>query len=147
MPISQSMKAISFSNPILSHCRRHHQRQRYSQALVLNRRTKSFVVNARRGTNDGGNIVDENMIVLRMRIREVEMNSMPPTRLENWMEWEKKYYEQYIRDVCEAMMMLQMCLMNNRPSVVMGTLTLLMLTITISASIGIYNFTSLVWSL
>lgn len=82
--------------------------------------------------------MDENMIVLRMRIK-VETGGLPPTRSENWMEWEKKYYEHYIEDVCEIMRMLQMCLMNNRPSLVLGTLALLMLTCVLLASIGIYN--------
>ncbi|KAI3785224.1 hypothetical protein L1987_44339 [Smallanthus sonchifolius] len=127
------MKAIPFSNPVFSGCRRRHHSQ-----------TKSFVVNARRGANDRRNIVDENMIVLRMRIKEVEMDGLPPARSENWMEWEKKYYEHYIGDVCEVMRMVQMCLMNNRPSLVLGTLALLMLIMTLSVSDVIYDFISLV---
>ncbi|KAI3726432.1 hypothetical protein L1987_66229 [Smallanthus sonchifolius] len=130
------MKAIPVSNPIFSGCRLRHNR-RYSQ-------TKSFVVNARRGANNRRNIVDENMIVLRMRIREMEMDGLPPARSENWMEWEKNYYEHYIGDVCEAMRMVQMCLMNNRTSLVLGILTVLMLIVTLSVSDVIYDFISLV---
>ncbi|KAK1422108.1 hypothetical protein QVD17_24994 [Tagetes erecta] len=109
---------------------------------IFSRTVKSYVVSARRGSNDRGNIVDENMIVLRMRIKDVEMEEMGgllPAVSENWMEWEKMYYADYIRDVCEAMMGLQMCLMNARPSFALGTLILLMLSVPISTSVLIYN--------
>ncbi|XP_076894010.1 uncharacterized protein LOC143546175 [Bidens hawaiensis] len=131
------MKPISWSNPILSSPIHHHHRHcRRLQTIVFSRITaKSYG-----GTNDGGNVVDENMIVLRMRIQEAEMGGLPPVISENWMEWEKKYYEDYVRDVCEAMRMLQMCLMNTRPSLALGTLALLMLSVPLSASIVIYNF-------
>ncbi|KAJ0733133.1 hypothetical protein HanPI659440_Chr11g0405001 [Helianthus annuus] len=84
------------------------------------------------------------MIVLRMRIKELEIEErggLGP-QADKWMEWEKKCYGSYIRDVCEATMMLQMCLMNTRPSLALGTLTLLMLSVPLSTSVVIYNFIS-----
>ncbi|KAJ0954445.1 hypothetical protein HanRHA438_Chr00c17g0851511 [Helianthus annuus] len=112
------MKAISLPNQIFSGTNNH----RRSQTAVFGWAAKSYVVKARRGTDDGGNLVDENMIVLRMRIKELEIEErggLGP-QADKWMEWEKKYYGSYIRDVCEAMMMLQMCLMNTRPSLALG---------------------------
>nr|GEX02970.1 reverse transcriptase domain-containing protein [Tanacetum cinerariifolium] len=43
-------------------------------------RAKALVVNAGRGANDKGKLVDENMIVLRMRIKELEMEEMGDVR-------------------------------------------------------------------
>jgi hypothetical protein len=137
------METISFSNSIFFGRRLHHHHNHCAQNAIFSRRTKLFVVNAERGANDKGKLVDENMIVLRMRIKEVEMEEMdglPPTISENWMEWEKKYYPEYNKDICEAMGMLQMYLMNTRPSLALGTLALLMLSVSLSASIVIYNF-------
>ncbi|GKC71393.1 hypothetical protein Tco_1117276 [Tanacetum coccineum] len=140
------METISFPNTIFSGRRLHHHNH-CAQNAMLCRRTKLFVVNAERGANDKGKLVDDNMIVLRMRIKEVEMEEMdglPPTISENWMKWEKEYYEDYNKDVCEAMGMLQMYLMNTRPSLVLGTLALLMLSVSLSTSVVIYSFTKLV---
>ncbi|KAK2652377.1 hypothetical protein Ddye_012233 [Dipteronia dyeriana] len=74
-------------------------------------------------------IVNENMIVLRMRIREnkmLETRNEPPS---NWMEWEKKYYANngYDEDVCEALGFLQNYLMNMRPSLALGSIALVAL--------------------
>ncbi|KAL5745097.1 hypothetical protein ACOSP7_026243 [Xanthoceras sorbifolium] len=74
-----------------------------------------------------GRTVDEDMIVLRMRIREqkmLEMRSEPPP---NWMEWEKKYYANngYGEDICEALGFLQNYLMNMRPAFALGLIALI----------------------
>ncbi|KAI3768161.1 hypothetical protein L2E82_18614 [Cichorium intybus] len=141
------MKAISFPNPIFSGPRCHHL---CFKTTALHYQTKSFVVGAGRGTDGKRSIVDENMIVLRMRIHEVEMGEMeglPPEMSRNWMEWEKNYYEHYNRDVCEAMKVIQMCLMNTRPSLALGALTLLMLSVPLSTGVVIYNFISMVKSI
>ncbi|KAI3669672.1 hypothetical protein L6452_41002 [Arctium lappa] len=138
------MKAISFSNPIFSGSGRHH--HRCSRATVLRHRTESFIASAKRGKHDKGNVVDENMIVLRMRIKDLEMEEMgglPLAVPENWMEWEKRYVR-YNEDVCEAMGMLQMLLMNTRPSLVLGTLALLMLSVPLSTGVVVYHFIRLV---
>ncbi|KVH92396.1 hypothetical protein Ccrd_005589 [Cynara cardunculus var. scolymus] len=136
------MKAISFSNPIFSGCRRHH--HRCSRATVFRHGTESFIVNARRRNNDKKNVVDENMIVLRMRIKEVEieeMGGLPLAAPENWMKWEKQY-ERYNEDVCEAIGKLQTWLMNTRPSLVLGVLILLMMSVFLSTGVVVYHFIS-----
>ncbi|KAK3218353.1 hypothetical protein Dsin_012323 [Dipteronia sinensis] len=84
-----------------------------------------------------GRVVDENMIVLRMRIRE---NKMLETRNEtpsNWMEWEKKYYANcgYNEDVCEASGFLQNYWMNKRPALVLGLITLVTLSLVLSTGV------------
>ncbi|KAL4582466.1 hypothetical protein LXL04_007016 [Taraxacum kok-saghyz] len=138
------MKASYFSNSIFSYPCCHHLKCPWTTNLHY--RAESFVVSAKRGSDGRKNIVDENMIVLRMRIREVEMEEIGdlPQTSQNWMGWEKRYYEQYNEDICEAMKVLQMCLMNTRPSLVLGVLILLMLSVTLSSGVVIYTFVSLV---
>ena len=66
-----------------------------------------------------GKLVDEDMIVLRMRIHEIKMSekSQAEVAASDWMEWEKKYYgEDYDSDICEAVGLLQSRLMDTRPS-------------------------------
>ncbi|KAE8731553.1 hypothetical protein F3Y22_tig00002799pilonHSYRG00158 [Hibiscus syriacus] len=73
----------------------------------------------------GGQLVDENLIVLRKRIHDmkiVERNYEPPS---DWMEWEKPYYTSYNECVCRIMGLLQSCLMNTKPSSALGILALL----------------------
>ncbi|XP_008811982.2 uncharacterized protein LOC103722990 [Phoenix dactylifera] len=81
------------------------------------------------GWDSGGGLVDENMLVLRRRIHEMRMaekDHLPPS---DWMEWEKRYYASYGSDVCEALGLLQTFLMNTRPSLAVGMLVLLALSV------------------
>ncbi|CAI9756019.1 unnamed protein product [Fraxinus pennsylvanica] len=74
-----------------------------------------------------GRLVDENMILLRMRIHDQKMaeeNHSPPA---NWMEWEKKWYVNYHSDVFEAVGLLQNLLMDSRPGLVLGVVSLMIL--------------------
>ncbi|CAN4083148.1 unnamed protein product [Withania somnifera] len=94
------------------------------------------VVNARFDQhNRGGSskIVDENMIVLRMRIKEMKVletgKSGAPS---NWMGWEKEYFEHYNEDVYEAIGLLQMYLMETRPALALGMLGLICLSVPFS---------------
>ena len=76
-----------------------------------------------------GRIVDENMIVLRKRIHEmkvIERNYEPP---KEWMQWEKQIYAQYDEYICTILGMVQIQLMDTRPSVALGALTLLTLSL------------------
>lgn len=87
--------------------------------------------------NDQGSLVDDNMIVLRVRMREMKMMEefdYPPS---HWMEWEKQYYahHNYNTDVCEAVGLLQNFLMNIRPSVALGILALLFMCVLISTGV------------
>lgn len=94
------------------------------------------VVNARFDRHNRGgskNIVDENMIVLRMRIKDMKLleagQSGPPS---NWMGWEKKYFAHYNEDVCEVIGLLQMYLMETRPALALGMLALICLSVPFS---------------
>ncbi|XP_058082533.1 uncharacterized protein LOC131230651 [Magnolia sinica] len=88
----------------------------------------------------GGRSVDEDMIVLRQRIHDMkmaEMNNEPPL---HWMEWEKRYYTCYDSDVCEAVGLLQTVLMNTRPSLAIGTMALVALSVPTSTVMIIFYF-------
>jgi len=77
-------------------------------------------------------MVDENMILLRMRIREIEMIELKGKASSDWSEWEKKHFQNYDSDVCEAVGVLQRVLMNTRPSLALATFALLTLTMSMS---------------
>ncbi|GKC89953.1 hypothetical protein Tco_1150602 [Tanacetum coccineum] len=77
-----------------------------------------------------GKMVDENMIVLRERIRKMEEieydggdNGLP----NNWMEWEKTYVfsGSYHANVYDVIAFLQRLLMETRPSVALGMVAVL----------------------
>ncbi|KAI3889781.1 hypothetical protein MKX03_033819 [Papaver bracteatum] len=89
----------------------------------------------------GGRLVDENMIVLRKRIHEtkmIERNYEPPS---DWMDWEKKYYTSYDVSICSVVGVLQAKLMNMRPSVALGTIAIVTLSVPVStAMIGFHLF-------
>ncbi|CAA2934669.1 Mediator of RNA polymerase II transcription subunit 18 [Olea europaea subsp. europaea] len=107
------------------------------QKPALNRREKNcspvFAVRKDAGHDKGhqrGRLIDENMIVLRMRIHQMKMaeeNQAPPLPPENWMEWEKKWYVNYDSDVFEAVGLLQNLLMDSRPSLVLGMVAVMIL--------------------
>ncbi|GFS36890.1 hypothetical protein Acr_00g0048550 [Actinidia rufa] len=86
----------------------------------------------------GSRVVDENMIILRMRIRQAEVSEGRHEVLSNWMEWEKKYYAQYYNeDVCEGVGLLQSFLMNTRPCLALGMGAILALSVPISSFVVI----------
>lgn len=83
------------------------------------------------------------MIVLRMRIRGVKMlenghdgRDQPPSE---WMEWEKQYFVHYNEDVLEGIGLLQNYLMNIRPSLALGLVTLFILSVPISSALVIFH--------
>ncbi|KAK4263896.1 hypothetical protein QN277_029251 [Acacia crassicarpa] len=109
----------------------------------LGRRKASVVVAAWRreaaDQNFGGSTVDENMIVLRKRIHEMKMiekNYEPPA---DWMDWEKRYYTSYDSMICEALGVLQTQLMNTRPSLALGMIALLALSVPTSSAFLLYH--------
>nr|XP_027078711.1 uncharacterized protein LOC113701982 [Coffea arabica] len=110
--------------------------------------TRNVVVKARKDDHHahyGGKLVDENMIVLRMRIKKMKTlesgHDQPPS---NWMGWEKKYFaSHYNEDVLEAVGVLQSCLMNARPSMALGMLAILALSLPISTYVLLVNFVEL----
>ncbi|KAI4346955.1 hypothetical protein L6164_007814 [Bauhinia variegata] len=80
-----------------------------------------------------GRSVDESMIVLRLRIREMKMMEMNQELPSDWMKWEKQYFAHYHEDVFEAVGLLQSYLMSVRPSVAFGMVALLALSVPMSS--------------
>ncbi|KAF8390036.1 hypothetical protein HHK36_024557 [Tetracentron sinense] len=115
----------------------------HPKTAIQHRRGKSTRVFAARkdsyDRNYGGKLVEENMIVLRKRIHEmkmIEMNDEPPS---DWMAWEKRYYANYDSDICEAMGLLQSLLMNTRPSLALGMVALITLSVPASTVMVLFN--------
>ncbi|CAN6451956.1 unnamed protein product [Victoria cruziana] len=101
---------------------------------------------SRRDSDDrmfGSRMVDENMIVLRKRIREMKMAERNYEAPPHWMEWEKRYYANYDSDVCEAVGELQRFLMGTRPGVALGLLLLLGFSVPTSVLLLVLNFVEL----
>lgn len=88
-----------------------------------------------------GRSVDESMIVLRLRIKKMKMLERNDKEApSNWMEWEKQYYaHNYDEDVCEAIGLLQSYLMSLRPSVALGMLALVAMSVLISSGVGLFH--------
>ncbi|KAG6720449.1 hypothetical protein I3842_03G062300 [Carya illinoinensis] len=96
---------------------------------------RSIVAAASRGDH-WGRLVDENMIALRLRIREMkisETNYEPPL---NWMEWEKQYFLRCNEDISEALVLLQNYLMNTRPGLAFGMVALVFFSVLISYGVA-----------
>ncbi|KAL5743394.1 hypothetical protein ACOSQ2_026510 [Xanthoceras sorbifolium] len=90
----------------------------------------------------GGRLVDENMIVLRMRIRETKMlETRSELSTPNWMEWEKKYYanDGYDQDVLEAIGFLQNRMMNMRPGLALGLIAIVALSLVMSTGVVLFH--------
>ena len=93
--------------------------------------------------NFGGRLVDESMIVLRKRIHEmnmIERNYEPPS---DWMDWEKRYYTSYDSMICEAMGVLQTQLMNTRPSLALGVMALVAMSVPTSTALVLFHLVEL----
>ncbi|MQL89955.1 hypothetical protein Taro_022538 [Colocasia esculenta] len=112
------------------HCRR-----RPSRAVTM-----CFGGWNRPGRDFGGELVDENMAVLRKRIHDVRMTEKgdggPPA---HWMEWEKRHHGCYTAVACNAVAMLQGLLLNTRPSVALGVAALLAMSVPTSAIMVVLN--------
>ncbi|KAG7970367.1 hypothetical protein I3843_07G080700 [Carya illinoinensis] len=104
--LSSASAALLSWRPIMSlpspNCRRKH----------VGRTVKAG--RSERNGHYGGRLVDKNMIVLRMLIREMKTSEIsqaePPS---NWTEWEKQYYTHYDEDVCEVIGQLQSYFVKN----------------------------------
>lgn len=93
--------------------------------------------------NFGGRLVDESMIVLRKRIHEmnmIEKNYEPPS---DWMDWEKRYYTSYDSIICEAMGFLQTQLMNTRPSLALGIIAFVAISVPTSTAMLFFHLVEL----
>ncbi|KAI3733872.1 hypothetical protein L6452_13330 [Arctium lappa] len=84
-----------------------------------------------------GKMVDENMIVLRERIRKMKAEMDGDDWLpDDWMGWEKRYTYSggYYSDVYEMIALLQRFLMESRPSVGLGLVAVLAISGSTSAA-------------
>jgi hypothetical protein len=102
------------------------------------KKTKYFtpIMASKKGSADpnfGGRLVDENMIILRKRIHEMNMIEKNYEVPSNWMDWEKSYYANYDSIICEAMGILQTQLMNTRPSVALGAMAFVAISVPTSS--------------
>ncbi|XVF71493.1 hypothetical protein PTKIN_Ptkin12aG0041900 [Pterospermum kingtungense] len=106
------------------------------------RRSCSFITASSRGNNGPdyvGKLVDESMIVLRMRIKDMKILEKSVEVPSTWMEWEKQYFVHYNADVCEAVRLLQNFLMNIRPSLGVGMAALVLLSLPISTGVTLFH--------
>ncbi|KAF8376800.1 hypothetical protein HHK36_031528 [Tetracentron sinense] len=110
-----------------------HQHRRGMSSRVFVARKDSY------DRNYGGKLVDENMIVLRKRIHEMKMIERNDEAPLDWMEWEKQYYTNYDSDICEAMGLLQSLLMNTRPSLALGMVALITLSVPASMVMVLFD--------
>ncbi|XP_010243785.1 PREDICTED: uncharacterized protein LOC104587761 [Nelumbo nucifera] len=133
------METISLPSPVLHPLKPFPAKPRYRKTgTVEHEKKKKKPIKVLAGKRDAynreynGRLVDENMIVLRKRILEIKMVEQKHEPPSDWMEWEKRYYADYNSDICEAMGLLQTKLMNTRPSLALGTMGLLILSVPIS---------------
>ncbi|KAL6539036.1 hypothetical protein OROMI_025362 [Orobanche minor] len=91
-----------------------------------------------------GRRVDESMIVLRMRIHEMKMgeNNYEPPR--EWMDWERRIYTNYDSMICDGMGHLQSYMMETRPSLALGMIALIALSVPILAAVVMSNLLELI---
>ncbi|KAL6573809.1 hypothetical protein OROHE_002268 [Orobanche hederae] len=91
-----------------------------------------------------GRRVDESMIVLRMRIHEMKMgeNNYEPPR--EWMDWERRIYTNYDSMICDGMGHLQSYMMETRPSLALGMIALIALSVPISTAVVMSNLLELI---
>ncbi|XP_023553368.1 uncharacterized protein LOC111810800 [Cucurbita pepo subsp. pepo] len=87
-----------------------------------------------------GKLVDESMIVLRKRIHEIKTAEQTHDPPRDWFDWEKRCYSNYDSNICEALGYLQSHLMNTRPSVALGMLALLTLSVPVSSAVLLHRF-------
>ncbi|KAK3012446.1 hypothetical protein RJ639_010369 [Escallonia herrerae] len=126
------MEATSLCSPILPPPAVSTQPQK-RRFPCLKRHNAKVVASGRESYYGGRSIVDESMIVLRKRIHEMklmERNYEPPR---DWMEWEKQYFACYDENICGLVGLLQLALMNTRPSFALGMLALI--TMSVPASV------------
>lgn len=94
--------------------------------------------NKNNGPDYVGKLIDKNMIVLRMRIKETKISEGFELPSE-WMEWEKQHYLHYNEDVCEAMGFLQNLLVNVRPSLGIAMVVLVLLSLPIATGVTLFH--------
>ncbi|KAJ3694394.1 hypothetical protein LUZ60_009874 [Juncus effusus] len=90
--------------------------------------------------------IDESMLLLRKRIHDTKLAERNYEAPSDWSEWEKKYYIKYGLDVCELMGFLQAFFINTRPSLGLGLMGLLLISVPMS-TVMVFNFMTHAWNL
>ncbi|OIT00910.1 PREDICTED: uncharacterized protein LOC109230168 [Nicotiana attenuata] len=88
-------------------------------------------------------VVNENMIVLRKRIHEMKMIERNYEPSAEWTNWEKSLYANYDSNICEAMGFLQSELMDTRPSLALGMVALIALSVPTSTAVVLFHLVEL----
>ncbi|KAJ4770325.1 mediator of RNA polymerase II transcription subunit [Rhynchospora pubera] len=103
----------------------------FPKQLDVRRSGSVVMVGSRDGWDLDSDRVDEDMIILRKRIHEIRITEESISEPSGWMEWEKEYYmtAAYASDVYELVGLLQRFLMNTRPSLAIGTVLLVLLSV------------------
>ena len=121
--------------------------------MITPRRRRSLRVCASSSNKDSydGKQVDESMIVLRLRIRDIEMKKMKEEEeIEeggHWwriMDWERRYWRNnYASDIYHVVGLFQTLLMETRPCVAFGILLVLFFTLSFSMSFSFLHLVDL----
>ncbi|XAR52489.1 hypothetical protein NMG60_11020605 [Bertholletia excelsa] len=94
------------------------------------RRVPAPISAARNEAPDGsGRLVDESMVVLRKRIHEMKMTENDYEPPSHWFNWEKSCYAAHDSIIYEAVGILQRRLMNTRPSLALGIMALVTMSV------------------
>ncbi|GLJ09344.1 hypothetical protein SUGI_0106950 [Cryptomeria japonica] len=110
-----------------------------TQKKKVNLRKKYMGIKAWYGDydcNEGPNMVDANMSILRRRMYELKLQEsfyIPP---QEWMEWEKNMLPHYYSAISQATGILQSCLMSTRPSIALAALSLVLMSMGTSLGVG-----------
>jgi len=84
-------------------------------------------------------IVDAEMIVLRKRMQELNMQEIKYAPPQHWMKWEKEWSVTYTSDICQFIGWLQNMLINTRPALAMAALALISLSLLASVLLLLFQ--------
>ncbi|KAH7682648.1 hypothetical protein IHE45_05G135400 [Dioscorea alata] len=117
-----------------------HGRRRQRTRLV----TSSWKRDGNESHDYGGRYVDESMIELRRRIHEMKMAEKNYEAPKEWMDWERRYFVNYGSDVTQIMALVQALLLNTRPSLGIGMVVLVALSVPVSMGFILFHFVDVV---
>ncbi|KAG8384145.1 hypothetical protein BUALT_Bualt04G0087800 [Buddleja alternifolia] len=133
--IMEATNSLS-ANPVLP-------RRKIPRNPYYHKRNSLIIKN--QGRNEGKS-TDENMVVLKMRIKKLKVSEKISSNQgaeaapsKDWKDWEKKIFTRYHESVFDSMELLQSYLMNTRPSLALGILTLVAMSVPLSSSVVMVN--------
>lgn len=74
-------------------------------------------------------------------MKVIERNYEPPSE---WMDWEKRFYANYDSIICDAMGLLQSQLMETRPSLALGIIALIALSLPTSTGVIMFHLIDII---